>query len=487
MSIKQKTISGLLWSFIDTIAGQGIQFIVGIILARILSPREFGLIGMITVFIAISQSFIDSGFGNALIRKKNCNSTDYSTVFFFNLVVGLLFFLILYFSAPSISSFFKEPELRAIIQVLGTILIIDALGLIQRTILTKQIDFKLQARISVIASIASGVIAITMAYKDFGVWSLVAQRISRQAFISMFLWIWNKWKPQLTFSISSFKELFGFGSKLMLSRLIDTIYRNIYYLVIGKFFSAQDLGYYTRADQFKALPSQNLTSIIGRVTYPVLSSIQDDIPRLRTNYQKLIRSTMFITFTLMLGMAAVAKPMIITLIGEKWLPSVVYLQMLCFVGMFYPLHSLNLNMLQVQGRSDLFLRLEIIKKVLAVPTIIIGIFMGIKLMILGMFINTLIAYYLNSYWSGKMIGYSFRQQVEDILPAFLTALSMALIVFSLGILLALPPLATLIIQVISGAAFIIIFSEIAHLKDYIFLKSLILEKISTFKKNEKIR
>src|SRR5690554_2825047 len=478
-SLKHKTVSGLIWSFIDTIAGQGISFIVGIILARLLAPREFGLIGMITVFIAISESFINSGFSSALIRKKDCTNTDYSTVFYFNLVTGILFFIILYLSAPAISGFFNEPELKAILQVMGLILIIDSLTIIQRTILTKRINFKLQARISVIASIGSGIIAIAMALNGFGVWSLVAQRIVKQCINSLFLWIWNKWKPLFVFSIKSFKELFGFGSKLLISGLIDTIYKNVYYLIIGKFFSAQELGFYTKASEFKNLPSQNLNSIISRVTYPVVSTLQDDIPRLKNNYQRLIRSVMFITFILMMGMAAVAEPMIHTLIGAKWEPAIIYLQLLCFVGMMYPLHSLNLNMLQVQGRSDLFLKLEVIKKLIAIPTIIIGIFFGVKMMIAGMMVNTLIAYYLNSYWSGVKIGYSFKQQVKDVLPSFILALTMGIAVYFLGELLPFSYIVKLIIQILFGAIFVFVFCEITKFKDYIFVKELVLEKIQS--------
>lgn len=481
MSLKQKTVSGLLWSFIDQFANQGINFIVGIILARLLSPREFGLIGMITVFIAISISFIDSGFSSALIRKKDCSETDYSTVFFFNLATAIIFFGLLLLFAPAIGNFFNESEIIPIIQILGIVIIINSLTLIQSTILIKRINFKLQARISVIASVGSGIIALTMAFSGYGVWSLVAHQLSRQTLNSVFLWLWNRWKPLLFFSKQSFKELFGFGSKLLLSGLIDTIYRNIYYLVIGKYFSAQELGYFTRANSFKNLPSQNLNSIISRVTYPVLASIQDDIPRLKTSYKKLIRSIMFITFVLMLGMAAVAESMTLTLIGEKWLPSVIYLQMLCFVGMFYPLHALNLNMLQVQGRSDLVLKLEIIKKILAVPTIFIGIFWGIKVMIAGMIVNTVIAYYLNSYWSGRMIGYSFKQQVKDILPSFFLALAMAGIIFALGLLLSLSPIWTFTIQTLVGAAIIYFMSEVLKIKDYLFLKNLFFEKLISVK------
>jgi teichuronic acid exporter len=481
-SLKLKTVSGLIWSFVDTMAGQGISLIVGIILARLLSPREFGLIGMITVFIAVSESFINSGFSSALIRKKDCTDTDYSTVFYFNLAAGAIFYLLLFISAPAISGFFNEPELKAILQVMGIILIIDSFTIIQRTILTKRIDFKLQARISVIASTVSGIVAITMAFSGFGVWALVAQRVINQGLNSLFLWIWNRWKPLLVFSIKTFKELFGFGSKLLLSGLIDTIYRNVYYLIIGKFFSAQELGFYSRADGFKNLPSQNLNTIVSRVTYPVLSSIQDDIPRLRDNYQKLIRTIMFITFILMLGMAAVAEPMIHTLIGAKWEPAIIYLQMLCFVGMMYPLQALNLNMLQVQGRSDLFLKLEVIKKIIGIPIIVIGIFFGIKMMIAGMMVNTLIAYYLNSYWSGAKIGYSFKKQVKDILPSFILTLIMSVFVYFLGELLPFSYPVKLLIQVLFGGLFVFVYCEITKFRDYIFAKELVLEKIHSFKK-----
>mgnify|MGYP000885826490 FL=1 len=476
-SLRQKTVSGLSWSFIDSISGQGIQFIVGIILARMLTPREFGLIGMITIFIAVSESFINSGFSSALIRKKECTQADYSTVFFYNLTAGAIFFTILLFSAPAISGFFKEPELKPIIQVLGAVLIIDSATIIQRTILTKQINFKLQTRISVIAALGSGAMAIGMAYSGFGVWSLVAQRLCKQAINSFLLWLWNKWKPIAVFSRQSFRELFGFGSKLLASGLIDTIYRNVYYLIIGKFFSAKELGYYTRADQFNALPSQSLTGVIGRVSYPILSSIQDDANRLKASYQQLIRSTMFITFTLMVGMAAVAEPMVVGLIGEKWKPAVIYLQMLCFTGMLYPLHALNLNMLQVKGRSDLFLRLEVIKKILAVPVIVIGIFWGIRVMIAGMMLNSVIALYINSYWSGRMIGYPFRQQISDILPSFSLSLAMAISVYLLGLILTYAPILNLLIQVTAGAAFILVFSEMAKFKDYLFIKEIVMERL----------
>ena len=476
MSLKEKTISGLTWSFIDNFSRQGITFVVGIILARLLSPREFGLIGMTAIFIAISQSFIDSGFTQALIRKKDCTQTDYSTVFYFNILVGIIFYLILFFSSGAISRFFNEPQLKTIIQVLGTGLIINAFTIIQRARLTKRIDFKLQTKVSVIAVICSGIIGIVMAYMGYGVWSLVTRTLLGFALTSLLLWIWNRWKPSLKFSMDSFREMFSFGSKLLASGLIDTAYRNIYLLVIGKYFSASDLGFYTRADHFKKLPSQNITGVIQRVSYPVLSTIQDDIPRLKRAYRKLIKSTMFITFIAMLGLAAVAEPLIVTLIGEQWMPSVVYLQLLCFAGMLHPLHAINLNMLNVQGRSDLFLKLEIIKKIMAVPVIIVGILYGIKIMILGMVLNSLIAYFLNSYYSGRHIGYSTINQIKDILPSFILAAVVGGLVFMIGKILQTPVYLILVIQLTIGALLAIGLPEMLKMESYLYLKQIVVEK-----------
>jgi O-antigen/teichoic acid export membrane protein len=479
-SLKNRTISGLFWSFADNSVNLGISFVVGIILARLLGPEEFGLIGMIAIFIAISQSFINSGFSQALIRKKNPSQEDYSTVFYFNMIIGVVCFIILFFCADIIGRFYKEPQIKPLVQVLGLSLIINAFTIIQQTILTRKINFKLQTQISFISSVVSGVVGIGMAFAGYGVWSLVIKTVTSYAITSILLWLWNRWKPVLVFSIQSFKELFSFGSNLLVSGLIETIYRNVYYLIIGKYFSAQELGFYTRADQFNLLPSSNLTSVIQRVSYPILSSIKEDVPKLKEAYKRLIRSTMLICFILMLGMVAIAKPMILTLIGEKWVPCVIYLQMLCFVGMFFPLHALNLNMLQVEGRSDLFLRLEILKKVLAIPIIIIGVIWGIKIMILGMIVNNLIAYYLNSYWSGRFIGYSFLEQIKDILPSFLLATSMSTAVFVEGLLFPLPPLPLLAIQLITGTLLTIGICEGFHFKDYLYLKDIVKEKFSKY-------
>lgn len=477
MSLKQKAISGILWSSVETFTSSGMQLIFGIFLARILSPKDFGLIGMLTIFMAVSQTFIDSGFTNALIRKKDCTESDLSTVFIFNLAIGAILYGILFISASTIAVFFKEPALKGLLQVLALGLIIESLTIIQRTILTKRVDFKLQTRISVIATIISGSLGVLLAIKGFGVWSLVFMSLARQVINSILLWIWNNWKPVLVFNLEAFRELFTFGSKLLASGLLDTIYRNVYFLVIGKYFSAQELGYYTRADQFKTYPSQGITTIVSRVTYPVLSQMQDDQILLKEGYKKMIKNIMLITFVLMLGMAAIAEPMTVALVGEKWKPSVIYLQMLCFVGMLYPLHALNLNMLNVMGRSDLFLRLEVIKKLLAIPTILIGILFGIKIMIVGMFINSIISYYLNSYWSGKLINYSISEQIKDITPSFILGSVVALAVYLLGYVIHFNCYIQLIIQIILGAILTIGIGESLKMTDYLFLRQVIFEKL----------
>jgi len=477
LSLKQKTISGLTWSFIDNITGQGISFIIGIILARLLNPKEFGLIGMMAIFIAVSQLLLDSGLGQSLIRKQNCTQEDYSTVFYFNFAVGCLSYILLFACADLISIFFHEPILKNLIKVFGLVIIINSFTMIQSTTLAKRLDFKLQTKISIIASLMSGLLGIYLAYTGFGVWSLVALMLLKCMINSCLLWSWNRWKPVGVFSKKSFKELFPFGSKLLLSGLIDTLYRNLYYVLIGKYFSATELGYYTRAEQFQSLPSSNLQGIIGRVSYPILSTIQDDIPRLRETYKKMIKSTMLVTFVLMMGMAAIAKSMILTLIGEKWEPCIIYLQMLCFVEMFYPLHALNLNMLQIQGRSDLFLRLEIIKKSLGFPIIFLAVIWGIKVMILCMIFLSLIAYYLNSYWSGRLIGYSSTEQIKDIFPSFLLASIMSIIVFLEGSFIHLNSLPLLIIQIITGALLTLGLCEVFHLKDYLYIKSIITDAL----------
>lgn len=475
MSLTDKTITGIKWSFVDSFANQGMQFIIGIVLARLLSPKEFGLIGIMMVVITISQAFVDSGFSQALIRKNDCREEDYSTVFYFNLLVGVLFYFILFFSAGLIGDFFKEPQLFYLIRVLGIIVIINCIGLIQRTILIKKINFKLQAKISIISTITSGTIGIWMAYTGWGVWSLVWKTLSQNLITTILLWLLNGWKPLLVFSMASFKEMFSFGSRLLTTGLIDALHRNIYNIVIGRFFSVVELGYYSRADEFCNMPSANLYTIINRVTYPALVTVQNDNEKLKKGYKKLIKGTMLISFVFMIGMAVVAEPLILTLIGNKWLPSVPYLQLLCLVGMLWPLHAFNLDVVLIKGRSDLFLQIDVVKRILTIPTIIIGIFFGIKVMIMSMLVNSWLCLFINCYWTGRMIDYPISEQVIDILPSFFVALIMGTGVYITGYFTSFSPMATLIIQIAIGALITVGISTIIRVDAFIVVKEIIFQ------------
>ncbi len=484
MSLKKKTLHGFGWSFVDNIGNQGVTFLVGVVLARLLTPNDFGLVAMITVFTAISNTFIDSGFTTALIRKQDCSQHDYSTVFFFNLGVGSLLFLLLYVTAPLISTFFKQPGLTSITRVLALGLIISSISVIQRTILTKNIDFKLQTKISLVSSIGSGVIGIAMAFMGFGVWSLVGQLLSRQLLQSLMLWLGNRWRPSLVFSKSSFKELFGFGSKILASSLLDTVYKNINSLVIGRFFSSATLGHYTNADKFQSVFSSNLTQTIQRVSYPVLSAIQDDLVKLKQAYRKLIINTMMATFALMLGLAAAAKPVILLSIGNQWEQVIPYLQLLCLSGMLYPLHAINLNVINVKGRSDLYLKLEIIKKVIAVPVIVVAIFWGVYALLIGMVVTSVISFFLNSYYSADMIGYSTREQLADILPllgvSIVVAIPMWLVTFLNWNLFA-----TLAVQIVVGLALSYVIYDRIKLTEFVELKAMFVGFIKKMRNGRK--
>lgn len=475
--LKEKAVTGMFWSFSDSMATQVTQFIIGLILARILSPEEFGLVGMITVFLAISQSLADGGFGEALIRKKDATDADYSTVFYFNLLASIAIFAVFYVLAPVIASFYGRAELTDIARVLGVIILLNAISITQRTRLTKKIDFRQQMKINLMSALVSGAVAIVMALKGFGVWSLVWRSVIRSLMQTVLLGISNRWIPSLVFSRDSFKSLFSFGSKLLLTGLIDTIYNNIYMLIIGKFFAATQLGYYTRADQFSRLVSHNLTRTVQRVSYPVLSLVQDDSKRLREGYRKLIKATMFITFFMMLGMAAMAEPMIVTLIGEKWLPSVEYLQLLCLAAALYPLHALNMNILNITGRSDLLLKLEVVKKLLAVPVIVIGIILGIRMLLVGMVLHSLISYFLNSYYSGRLISYPAREQLSDIVPSFLVALLVSAGVLAIKFIPGLPPYVILVLQLLALVVLTVTLGKALRLEGYTEIRNIITEKV----------
>lgn len=430
-SLKDKTVKGVAWSGIDNVVRMGVSFVVSIVLARLLSPDDYGLIGIIAIFTAVCTTIINGGFGTALIRKHNATEDDYNTSFIVNLVMSILLYAAIFLSAPVIADFFHRVELVGLTRVASLGMIIGALALVQQTRLTKRIDFKTQAKITLMASVASGVIGICMALFGFGVWALVTQQLSAQVFSTILLFFYNKWMPKLRFSIVCFHELFGFGWKMMVSGILDTVWKELYQLVVAKFYAPATLGQYTRSKHFSQLLSSNLTHVIQRVTYPVLSNIQDDKERLVSAYRRVIKITMFITAIGMFFLGAISEPLLYCLIGPKWHEAAIYLPLICISGSTYPLHAINLNMLQVQGRSDLFLGLEIIKKTIAIGPLCVGAFVGIMPMLYTNIVITIITFFLNSHYSGKFIGYSSWMQIKDISTSYGMAIIIALSVYFL--------------------------------------------------------
>lgn len=471
-SLRNTTIKGVGWSFTDSILNQGITFLVGVVLARLLSPEEYGLLGILMIFIVISESIVNSGLSNALIRKQDATEVDYNTVFITNLLLSFVMYGILFALAPLISIFFENPQLTLLLRVMGIIVIFNALSLVPSTKLSKKVDFKTIMCCSFAGSISSGLVGIGMALKGYGVWALVGQQMTRQLVYSISLWIANKWLPKIQFSIQSFKELWNFGWKLLVSGLINTIWNEIYKVVIGKCYTPETLGQYTQANFYADIFSRNLTNVIQRVSYPVLSKLQEERERLKQAYRRVIKVTMLVTFVFMFGMAGCAEQFIYVLIGEQWLPCVGYLQILCFSMALYPLHAINLNMLQVQGRSDLFLKLEIFKKCIGVIPLLLGIFIDIYWMLISSVVMGWFAYYLNAYYSGPYLKYSVWEQIKDFLPSMLLALGMAVVVYLVG-LIPLTPYALLPIQIAVGAAIVFTVCEIAHLEEYLELKQIV--------------
>lgn len=413
--LKDKAISGVKWNAIGRFSTQGVNFIIGLILARLLTPADYGTVGMVGIFFAIAQTFIDSGFGSALIRKNDCNDADYSTAFYFNVFVGVVCCILMSIASPYIAAFFKTPVLTDLIKVMSLNLFISSFAIVHTARLTHSVDFKSQSLINLVAAVISGACGIFLAYNGFGVWSLVFQHIIGSVVRVVLLVIITKWLPHFNFSKTSFKYLFGFGSKILISSLLHTVYSNLTTVLIGKFYNAKDLGFYTRGQSLAAFPSSNANSIIQSVTYPILAKMQDDEKHMIESYRKLISLTSMVIFFGMFFLAAVAEPLIKTLLTEKWLDAVKYLQIFCFAYMFDHLCSLNLNILYVKGYSNLVLRLEVIKKTISISMIIAAIPLGPFAICVAGALYTQIAVVINTYYTGKLFGLGYRKQVKDFI------------------------------------------------------------------------
>lgn len=418
---------GVMWSAVERFSTVGIQFLLNIIIARILSPADYGIIGMLTIFLSISQCLIDSGFSAALIQSKNRQDNDYGTVFLFNLFISISLYVILYLAAPVISRFYDQEILINVLRVVGLNLIISSLSNVQRAILTINIDFKTQSFVTIPSAILSGIIGVIMARNGLGVWALVAQTLTNGFFMTFLFWILSKDRFRIVFDISSFKRLGGFGIKLMFSSLLNTAYNNLYGLLIGKKYQAEDLGYYTRAEQFSVFPATIITDVVTRVAFPMLCKNQDNKAELSRVYTSFVRSSCFIMFPLMFGLAILAKPIVVILLTEKWVSISLMMSILALDCLFAPITRINLQLLQAVGRSDLFLRLEIIKKIVSIAILIITISHGLIWICMGRLIYSVLALLINMYYTVGIIGKSYIEQIKDWFPNFIVASMMGIV------------------------------------------------------------
>ena len=475
-NLQQKTFSGMIWTFLKQFSLEGFAFIQGIILARLLVPKDYGLIAMTQIFFAIAGTFIDSGFSLALMRKKDRKEIDYSTVFVTNVVLTFFFAVILCLCAPLIANFYNEPILKDIVRANAVLLVMNSVNAVQGTRLKINLQFKVTSFISVICNISIGIATILFAYLGFGVWSLIYPNYLAPFLYFFLYWYFQRWRPKIDFSWKIWKEYFTFGSNLLISSLLNSVWTNIYPLIIGKRFSATDLGYYSRARGYAVLPAHTFQNVLGTVTYPVLCSIQDDDNRLSYAYRRLIRVSGYVVFPMLMGLAALAKPVIYVLITEKWAASIPYLTVICFSVMWRPIHILNLNLLKVKGRSDLFLRLEIYKKALSLIVIFITMNYGVLAMCVGSVFTSYICLYINTYYTGKLINVGFFTQMRDLLPSFLYATTMGAIVYGMTLFITNMPL-QLIVGVLLGVTYYLLVSIIFHSNELTYVKTLLQENL----------
>lgn len=473
MSLKQKTLTAASWQFIDNITNNGLNFLIGIILARILEPKEFGLFSIIMVFISFSYIFVDSGFGQALIRKNKCTDDELSTVLYLNVSISVVIYFIIFYSSPLISSFFKLPDLISTLNVSALILIINALCIVQTTQFIRAMNFKLIAKISITTNLVGGLAGIMFALNGFGIWSLVAKLIIVQSLKTILFWIFNSWRPRLKFNLYSIKKIFNFSSKLVISTLIDSVYNNIFSVIIGRYFTATDLGHFSKAQQFQKLPSENITRSVTRVIYPALSQFKNNKIKLQKYFNEVVIINLFIISFFMMLMVVSAKSLILFLIGEKWLPMVPYLRLLCISGIFFTLNELIKSLIKVVGRAELLLKNELIQKIFGIPLILVSAYFGIIYIVYSIVLVSIFSFILYSLNIRSILGYSLRLQCRAVIPI----LSVAIISGSLTMILEtfhINSILNILLLKLSLSTFLFLFlSFLFDLKSYNLLKDIL--------------
>lgn len=449
-NLKQNVFSNVIWRFAERTGAQLVGFIVSIVLARILSPSDYGIVALVSVFTTIMQVFVDSGLGNALIQKKDADDVDFSTVFYTNIAFCLVLYLIIFISAPLIAKLYNNEDLIAVTRVLGLTIVISGVKNVQQAYVSRKMIFKIFFFATLVGTIGAGVLGITLAINGAGVWALVAQQIFNLTVDTIILWITVKWRPKKFFSFTRLKELFSYGWKLLVSSIIDTVYNNVRQLIIGKFYSSSDLAYYNKAKQFPELIVNNVNTSIDSVLLPTMSREQENKEKVRTMTRRAIKTSIYIMAPLMMGLAFTANNVIKILLTDKWSASVPYLIVFAITYMFWPVHTANLNAIKAMGRSDLFLKLEIIKKAVGVILLLLTFRISVWAMALSFLISGVISQIINAWPNRKLLNYSYLQQFKDILPSIVLAVVMGIIVYLINFL-RLPTLVTLIIQIILGA------------------------------------
>ncbi len=481
-TLSQRTFRGLFWSSIERIGQQTITFVVTMAVARLLTPENYGLIGMLGIFMALATVMVDSGLGRALIQKQDLTQADESSVFFLNVVVGCTMTAVIWLSTPAIAAFYGKPELGSLARVFCLTIAVDSFSVVQRALLARRLDFANLARISMCASALSGGAGIVLARHGFGAWSLVGQGLTLSTVSGLLLWASSSWRPILAFEWRALRTLLTFGWRLLASGILDTLVDNGYSVAIGKRFSSADLGFYTTAHRISYFPTTMLSAIVAKVTLPVFSQLQADPDRLRRVIQRAVRYLVFVNFPVMMGLAAVAHPLVISLLTAKWAQSIPYLRLFCAVGMLYPLHIVNLDALLATGRSDLFLTVTLVKRFMAAPLLALAILAGIKALLVGMVVSSVVAFVINSRFTGKMLGYGPWRQTVDLFPALVSALLAHVLARAMLAWMGLPPLPALIAGgTLYGIAYLL-FSAGLNRTVFRELVTLAFQQASTYRK-----
>lgn len=471
-TVKNSILKNFIWRFAERCGAQLVTFIVSIVLARILAPEDYGTIALVTVFTTILQVFVDSGLGTALIQKKDADDLDFSSVFYFNFAVCLILYLGMFIAAPFIAKFYNDVSLTPVVRVISLTIVMSGIKGIQQAYVSRHMMFKRFFFSTIGGTIFSAFFGIALAYAGFGVWALVAQQLSNTVIDTLILWLTVKWRPKLMFSWTRLKGLLKFGWKLLVSALLDTGYSNLRNLIIGKMYSSSDLAFYNQADKFPKVIVTNINTSIDSVLLPTMSSAQDDRERVKNMTRRAIKTSTYVMAPLMMGMAFCAEPIVHLVLADKWLPCVPYLRIFCITYMFWPIHTANLNAINAMGRSDWFLKLEVIKKIMGMTILLSTMWFGVMAMAYSLLVSNVLSQIINSWPNRKLLNYSYLDQVKDFAPGILLAVFMGVCVYFIGYI-PLPIILTLVIQIIAGATIFIALSAILKLEEFEYLTGMI--------------